>query len=147
MKVLIDPAPDPAPDTSPVVRELHFPAGIVGFPEHRRGEVFHLPDQLPFQWLRLHGPDPLHFVVIDPSGLVADYAPELFDDDAHALGIDSAADALVYTIVTVRGGASSTATVNLVGPLIVNRRTGIARQVVVANHTQYSARHPLITAG
>ena len=85
MKVLLDPAPDPAPDTSPVVRELHFPAGIVGFPEHRRGEVFHLPDQLPFQWLRLHGPDPLHFVVIDPSGVVADYAPELFDDDAHAL--------------------------------------------------------------
>ncbi len=147
MKVLLDPAPEPAPETTPAARELHFPTGIVGFPEHRRGEIFHLADQLPFQWLRLHGPDPLHFVVIDPAGLVADYAPELFDDDAHALGIASAADALVYTIVTVRGGATSTATVNLVGPLIVNRHTGIARQVVVANHAQYSARHPLLTTG
>lgn len=147
MKVLSENALEPASAATPAVRELHFPNGIVGFPEHRRGEIFHLPDQLPFQWLRLHGPDPLHFVVIDPSGLVADYAPELFDDDAHALGISSTADAQVYTIVTVRGGPATTATVNLVGPVILNRHTGIARQVVVANHSQYSARHPLVTTG
>ena len=147
MKVLSENALEPASTATPAVRELHFPNGIVGFPEHRRGEIFHLPDQLPFQWLRLHGPDPLHFVVIDPSGLVADYAPELFDDDAHALGINSTADAQVYTIVTVRGGPATTATVNLVGPVILNRHTGIARQVVVANHSQYSARHPLVTTG
>ncbi len=147
MKVLPDNQPVLTPDALPAVRELHFPAGIVGFPEHRRGEIFHLADQLPFQWLRLHGPDPLHFVVMDPSGLVADYAPELFDDDAQALGIASADDAQVYNIVTVRGGAATTATVNLVGPVIINRHTGIARQVVVANHGQYSARHPLVTTG
>ena len=39
-----------------------------------------------------------------------------------------------------------TATVNLVGPVIINRRTGLAKQVVLANHTRYSARHPLVTA-
>ncbi|MEN9841984.1 MAG: hypothetical protein RL376_1784, partial [Verrucomicrobiota bacterium] len=123
----------------------NFPNGIVGFPEHRRGEVFHFADQLPFQWLRLHGPSPLHFVVIDPIGLLPDYAPELFDDDANALGIIDSSDALVLNIVTVRDQAS-TANVNLVGPIIINRHTGVARQVVVANHTQFSARHPLVTA-
>lgn len=147
MKVLPDQSPVLKSDLAPAVRELHFPSGIVGFPEHRRGEIFHLADQLPFQWLRLHGPDPLHFVVIEPSGLVADYSPELFDDDVQALGIASAADAQVYNIVTVRGGPATTATVNLVGPVIMNRHTGIARQVVVANHGHYSARHPLVTTG
>jgi flagellar assembly factor FliW len=34
-----------------------------------------------------------------------------------------------------------------VGPVIINRRTGLAKQVVLANHTRYSARHPLVTAG
>ncbi|MFA6286577.1 MAG: flagellar assembly protein FliW [Opitutaceae bacterium] len=144
MKVLAESPLPPSPET-PTALELHFPSGLVGFPEHRRGEVFHFADQLPFQWLRLHGPSPLHFVVIDPSGLVPDYAPELFDDDATALGIADSADALVLNIVTVRDQAS-TATVNLVGPLIINRRTGVARQVVVANHSQYSARQPLVTA-
>ena len=145
MKVLAETTPDLAPAGPPAL-SLHFAAGLVGFPDHQRGEIFHIPEQLPFQWLRLHGPDPLHFVVIDPVGLVADYHPELFDDDASVLGIMSADDALVFNIVTVRGQEPTTATANLVGPVIVNRHTGAARQVVIANHSSYSARHPLVTA-
>ncbi len=145
MKVLDETATPFAPAGPPALA-LHFAAGLVGFPEHRRGEVFHIGEQLPFQWLRLHGPDPLHFVVIDPAGIVPDYAPELFDDDAAALGIVTAADALVLNIVTVSGRDNATATANLVGPVIINRHTGAARQVVIANHAAYSARHPLVTA-
>jgi flagellar assembly factor FliW len=78
---------------------------------------------------------------------VRDYNPELFDDDAASLGIESAADARVFNVVTVRGPKQGTTTVNLVGPIIVNRHTGAARQVVIANHAQYDARHPLLTAG
>lgn len=144
MKVMAESPLQLAPEAPPAL-ELDFPVGIVGFAQHRRGEVFHLADQLPFQWLRLHGPSPLHFVVIDPAGLIPNYAPELFDDDAAALGITDSADALVLNIVTVRDQAS-TATVNLVGPIIINRHTRAARQVVIANHSQYSARHPLVTA-
>lgn len=131
---------------NPPMLTLQFPAGIVGLPQHRRGELFHLPDQLPFQWLRLHGPDLLHFVVIDPNGFVADYQPELFDDDAAAIGITSGEDALLLNIVTLRGNDLSAATVNLVGPVVVNRHTGVARQVVIANHSRFSAHHPLVSA-
>ena len=143
MKVLAEPL-DEAPAVLPPKIELTFPAGIIGFPDHRRGEIFHLPDQLPFQWLRLHGPTVLHFVVIDPSGVVQDYAPELYDDDARALGIAGAEDALVFNIVTVR--ADNQATINLVGPIVINRASCLARQIVVANHNQFDARHPLVTA-
>ena len=145
MKVVAEFTQPPEPAAPPTLN-LTFPTGLVGFPEHHRGEVFHLADQLPFQWLRLHGPEPLHFVVIDPTGIVLDYAPELFDDDAAALGITESADALLLNIVTVREDRDCTATVNLVGPIIINRRTGVARQVVVANHSIYNARHPLVTA-
>lgn len=145
MKVLAETPATPAAPEAPPALELRFATGIVGFPAHHRGEIFHLPDQLPFQWLRLHGPAPLHFVVIDPSGIIPDYAPELFDDDAAALGIATAEDALLFNIVTVRDQPSA-ATINLVGPIVVNRHTGAARQVVVANHSLFSARHPLVTA-
>jgi flagellar assembly factor FliW len=126
--------------------QLEFPNGIVGFPEHQRGEVLHIEDQLPFQWLRLHGPMPLNFVVIDPVGIVPDYTPELFDEDAASLGIVTADDALLLNIVTVGRTQPVTATVNLVGPIVINRHTGRAKQVVISNHGRYSARHPLVTA-
>ncbi len=143
MKVLTEtPA---APVLIPSGLQLKLPQGIVGFPEHKKGEVVHIEEQLPFQWLRLVGPMPLNFVVIEPAGIVPDYTPELFDDDANSLGIQSAEDALVLNIVTVGRSQPATATVNLVGPIIINRHTGLARQVVISNHGRYSARHPLVT--
>ena len=141
MKVLPE-AASPTPAAGPLSLALRLPAGIIGFPHHRRGEVFHLPEQLPFQWLRLHGPDPLHFVVINPASLVAGYTPEIFEADAEALGLVVAGDALVFNIVTLRDRHPPTA--NLVGPLVVNRRTGAARQLVLANHHLYDARQPLL---
>ena len=146
MKVLSEPVSNPPLPPSALPSHLELPAGIVGFPEHKQADLFAVPEQLPFRWLRLHGPEPVHFVVIEPGGLIPDYVPELFDDDAAALELQSAEDALVLNIVTVSRTEPATATVNLVGPLIINRRTGVARQVVLANHSRYSARHPLVTA-
>jgi flagellar assembly factor FliW len=143
MKVLNDTLPATA--LAPLDFELAFPAGIVGFPHHTRGEVIHIEEQLPFQWLRLHGPTPLNFVVIDPTGIIPDYLPELFDEDAASLGIETAEDALLLNIVTVGRTQPATATVNLVGPIVINRHSGRAKQVVISNHSRYSARHPLVT--
>ncbi|AHF92968.1 hypothetical protein OpiT1DRAFT_04888 [Opitutaceae bacterium TAV1] len=147
MKVLAETLPEPA-DTRepPLPARLELPAGLVGFPDHRHAELFHFPGQLPFRWLRVQGPAPLHFVVIEPGGLVPGYTPELFDEDAAAIGLSSPGEALVLNIVTVSRTEPATATVNLVGPLVVNRRTGVARQVVLSNHNHYSARHPFVTA-
>jgi flagellar assembly factor FliW len=36
------------------------------------------------------------------------------------------------------------ATVNLVGPIVVNRRTRVGRQLVISNYSRYSAHHSLV---
>ncbi|MFT3869003.1 MAG: flagellar assembly protein FliW [Nibricoccus sp.] len=140
-----------SPDTTPTEpvpagngQTLRLPEGLVGFPEHKSFELLYVPDQLPFIWLRLHGPDVLHFVVIEPAGIIPDYELELFDEDAAMVGITDPTDAMVLNIVTVKPGTQATATVNLAGPIIVNRRTGIAKQCVLANYSRYSAHHPLV---
>jgi flagellar assembly factor FliW len=46
--------------------------------------------------------------------------------------------------VTLRQQSPLDATVNLIGPVLVNRRTRIGRQLVIANYSQYSARHLLV---
>lgn len=127
-------------------QRIKLPQGLVGFPNHTEFELLFQEDQLPFRWLRLMGPDEIHFVVIEPGGIIPDYEPALFDEDATSLGIQDPGDALVINIVTVTHSAPVTATVNLIGPIIINRRTGLAKQVVIANHNQYNARHPLVVA-
>lgn len=141
MKVSTETAP--LPEAPP--KTIRLLGGLIGFPDHTGFEMLYYPDQLPFRWIRLVGSDPVDFVVIEPAGVVPDYELELFDEDAESIGIAHAADALVLNIVAVSRTQPPTATVNLVGPIIVNRRTGVAKQVVLSNHTRYSARHPLVT--
>jgi flagellar assembly factor FliW len=141
MKVLPEPHPvetDPSP-----ANELILPQGIIGFPDYHRAELLYSADHLPFLWMRLHGPDVLHFVVIEPTGVIPGYEPEMFDEDASQLDLRDAADALVLNIVTIRSKKPLEATVNLIGPLVVNRRTRVGRQRVIANHGRYGAQHPL----
>jgi len=121
-----------------------LPFGLIGFPEFNSMELVYLPEQLPFVWMRLHGPAPMHFIVIEPGNILNDYEPELFDEDAAALGLTSPDDAVVLNIVCVQPDHASAATVNLVGPVVINRRTGIGKQVVLANHGRFSTHHPLL---
>lgn len=127
-------------------QRLSLPQGLVGFPKHTSFELFYNSEQLPFRWLNMHGPTPLQFVVIEPGGVVPDYEAELFDEDAEFLDIRDAADAIVLNIVTVSRTEPVTATANLAAPIVINRRTGLSKQVVLANYARYSVRYPLVTA-
>lgn len=127
-------------------QRIKLPLGLVGFSSHTEFELLYQADQLPFRWMRLIGPEEIHFVVIEPGGIIPDYEPALFDEDAAYLGIQEPTDALVLNIVTVTHSEPVTATVNLIGPIIINRHTGIAKQVVLSNHNRYDARHPLVVA-
>jgi len=134
----------PNEQETPTAQQFRLPAGLVGFPEYGSFELHYVADQLPFVWMKLIGPDTLHFVVIEPGGIIPDYELELFDEDAEFLGISDSADALVLNIVTVKNTVPATATVNLAGPIVLNRHTGIGKQCVLANYSRYSAHHPLV---
>ena len=63
---------------------------------------------------------PFHaFVVTDPWGVNADYAPEISDADAGQLGLGSFEDARVFGILTVPRSPSEI-TINLRAPVVVN---------------------------
>ena len=94
--------------------------------------------------MRLHGPTQLNFVVIEPANFFPGYEPEIFEADVAYLELNSAMEAALFNIVTLRGNDPMAATVNLIGPIVVNRRTGLAKQVVLANHGNYSARYALV---
>ncbi len=143
MKVLPDLKPGEA--ETPVANTFTLPQGLIGFRDYTRAELLYVPDHLPFLWLKLHSAtDSVHFIVIEPAGLIPGYEPELFEEDAAGLGLADAADAMVLNIVTLRQQQPLEATVNLIGPIVVNRRTRSGRQLVISNYSRYSAHHSLV---
>ena len=129
----------------PAANHFELPQGLIGFKDYTRAELLYLPDHLPFLWMRLHkGAEAVHFIVIEPAGLVPGYQPELFDADAEGLDLRDASEAMLLNIVTLRQQNPMDATINLVGPIVMNRRTRIARQMVIANYSKYSAHWPLV---
>jgi len=128
----------------PASNEILLPQGIIGFSKYQRAELLCMPDHLPFLWMRLHGPDTIHFIVMEPGNLIAGYEPEIFDEDAYQLGIEDPTQAMILNIVTLRQQIPVDASVNLVGPLMINRRTRIGRQLVISNYSRYSAHHHLV---
>jgi flagellar assembly factor FliW len=145
MKVLSDLTSSSSAPASPVANLFDLPQGLIGFKDYTRGELLYMPDHLPFLWLRLYrGTESVHFIVIEPAGLVPGYSPELFDADAEALGLRDSSEAMLLNIVTLRQQNPLDATINLVGPIVMNRRTRSARQLVISNYSRYSAHWPLV---
>lgn len=143
MKVL--PELYPTDFDSPPANQLELPQGLIGFADYQRAELLYMPDHLPFLWMKLHGPvDDLHFIVIEPGGIVPGYEPEIFDVDAEQLDLRDPAEAMILNIVTLHRQNPVEATANLIGPLVINRRTRIGRQLVISNYSRYSAHHSLV---
>jgi flagellar assembly factor FliW len=143
MKVL--PELYPTDLDTPPANMLELPQGLIGFTHYKRAELLYLPDHLPFLWMKLiSDADQLHFIVIEPGGIIPGYEPEIFDEDAEQLGIRTPAEAMILNIVTLKKQTPVEATANLIGPLVVNRRTRIGRQLVISNYSRYSAHHALV---
>lgn len=145
MTMKVSPELIPTDFDTPPSNEIILPRGIIGFSEYRRAELLYLPDHLPFLWMKLQGgPAPLQFIVIEPGGIVPDYEPEIFDADAEGLDLRDPAEAMIVNIVTLLQQSPVEATVNLIGPIVVNRRTRIGRQLVISNYSRYSAHHRVV---
>jgi len=142
MKVLSEACPSEF--EAPPSNDLILPQGLIGFSDYRRAELLYLPDHLPFLWMKLHGPEVLHFIVIEPGSIVPGYEPEIFDEDAQLLGLRGPAEAMILNIVTLQRQHPVEATVNLIGPLVINRRTRTGRQLVISNYSRYTAHHSLV---
>ena len=60
----------------------------------------------------------------------------------EALSLDSDEDAVIYTLVTIPDGDVSRLSANLLAPVVVNKKNGKARQVILEK-SNYTTRHLL----
>src|SRR5580692_2914900 len=129
---------------APAGNQIRLPAGILGFEHIKEYALLANPAEMPFAWLRPADSTPPAFVVINPFYAMPDYAPDIPEADVEFLGLKEPNDALLFSIVTLRG--PNYATLNLKGPIVINRHTHIGKQVIIANASKYSVEHPLPVA-
>ncbi len=121
--------------------DVRMPMGMLGFEQIKNYLLVSNPAEEPFRWLRVKDNPSLAFVVVEPFLAAPDYHPDIPAPDVEFLGLTGPGDALLYSIVTLHAG--SRATINLKGPVVINRNTGVGKQVILANAASYSVQHPL----
>lgn len=133
-----------APTIGSLPREaaLHFVCGMPGFEQYTAYTLTSI-EGTPVYWLRCDEEPALALPLAEPFALDPAYSFELSTADVAALGLEQPDDALVLVALTIpRQGATVTA--NLFAPVVVNRRTWRAKQVILDGST-YALRHPVET--
>jgi len=120
---------------------IELPLGLLGFESAKHYVLLTRPDEEPFMWFQMVGDSKRAFLVVPPHFVLADYRPDLGDLDVAFLDLNDPSEAFVLNIVTLRG--KGVATVNLKGPIVINRRTLVGKQVIPINASEFAIRHPL----
>ena len=133
-------------ETSVTVRReaVQLPKGLLGFEKITNYVLTSNPDEEPFAWLSVEGDVALAFVVMDPFLAQPEYQPDIPQADVDFLKLSRPEDAMLLSIVTI--AENQPPTVNLKGPIVLNRHTRTGKQVIIANAAAYSVQHPLPVA-
>jgi flagellar assembly factor FliW len=122
-------------------QRVFFPYGILGF-EPLKSYVLLDAAQPPFYWLQSIEQADIAFPLIDPRIFRPDYVLDLDPEELAEIGIQDLADALDFAIVTIPDDPAQI-TANLQGPVVINRRSRLARQSI-SRDSRWKVRHPIL---
>lgn len=120
---------------------LEFPSGLLGFPDQRRYVMLDHDTDAPFKWLQSLDEPGLAFVVIDPALFHADYQVEYPREALAEIHADECDEMALAVILTIPSEDPGRITANLRGPVLVNPRTRLCKQLVLSE--DYPTRYPL----
>ena len=124
-------------------RVIHFPEGLLGFPDQKAFIIQQHKPESSFYWLQSVALPYLAFVIINPFLGEKDYLKELPPSDQGYFSSIEDGRTLALALVTIKPESVPPLTMNLVGPVIINLENRTGRQVVLST-TRYTCRHPLI---
>ncbi len=131
-----------------VMTEIDLPTmtlatDLIGLPDLRRFVLVRIDEEGMLLSMRSLDDEKVRFVVVPAVAFFPDYAPEINDAAAEMLDLELAGDALLLLIVTV-GTSLRHSTANLRAPIVVNRHTMVAAQLVLDE--DFPVQTPLLTA-
>lgn len=135
-----------APSSQPAVTSLmiELPFGLIGLAHLKHFELTPVQGVFPLMRLASIGQEQIQFLVLEPQEALKNYEIELRDEDTDILGISAPDDCLVINIVTIHSESPQYVTLNLIGPIVINRHTLVGKQVILENSERYSTNYALV---
>ena len=119
---------------------ISFPEGLPGFEDEKSFIIINNEDkENPFQWLQSINTKDLAFAIINPFYIFPDYDIIIPKTVQEKLGIESEKDVAIYSIVVVPKDLRKM-TVNLLGPIVINVKRKIGKQVIL-DDSRYTTKH------
>lgn len=136
-----EPMTDPAASASE--SEIVFPNGLVGQPDWRRFVLLTPESDATIQVLQSMDDAGIALMVTNPRQIISGYKVPLSSDDRALLDLGADEQPVLMCTLSIH---NELVTANLVGPLVINRRSRIGTQLVIVD-SPYSTRHPLTQLG
>lgn len=125
---------------------ISVPKGILGFEHLKKYFIVEKSNLSPFIWFQSAEEAGVAFPLIDPACFYPDYRIEVDPRELGELNISDVKKVQVYVLVTVPPGKPEEATADLMGPILVNGETRLAKQVVLSK-SPYSTRYSIFKNG
>jgi flagellar assembly factor FliW len=122
-------------------QRISFPQGLFGF-ESCRDYVLLDAEKEPFYWLQSVDSVQTAFILVNPFLFRPDYEVNINNEELSDIGIKEPGKALIFAIVTIPADGTPM-TANLQGPVVINRDTHAAKQVVLAD-PRWKTRHDIL---
>ncbi|RLB22863.1 MAG: flagellar assembly protein FliW [Deltaproteobacteria bacterium] len=126
-------------------RIIHFPEGVLGFPDQKRFVILEHKPGSPFCWLQSVDSPDLAFVMMSPFLVKKDYLEDLPQSEKEIFQGEDAKDLVVFAFVTIPEGQVEKMTINLLGPILIDVKKRVGRQLVLAG-SDYTTRHPVVSS-
>jgi len=126
---------------------ITFPAGLIGLEEWQKFVIISHPAGDPLRLLQSLEEPRVSFIVANPYQILPGYQLKLSKADVDALqytggaGVVSAQDPAIAAVCILSVQEEPfLVSVNLLGPLVINWQTGLARQIIQSD-SNYSPRY------
>lgn len=119
-----------------------FISPIIGFEDAINYVLIENDDNNIFRWLQSTQYPELAFPVSKASYFQIDYNFEIDDKTVDMLELSSIDDVLSLNIVNIPKGQPQKSTINLLAPIIINKRTKAAAQLIL-NGSEYLVKQPI----
>ena len=120
---------------------ITVPEGVLGFPNSKRYIILDHSESSPFKWFQSLDEPGLSFIIINPLLFEPDYRVQMDRKEISILEPFESDGLLIMAIVTIQESKEITA--NLQGPLVINPKNQLAKQIVLADGG-YTTRHSIL---
>lgn len=113
---------------------IHFEEGLLGFEKSRKFTILSGEADSLFKWLQCVDDGSLAFIVVEPDLFIDGYFLDLSESDVRKMEVEAPGDVNILCIVTIPEDTRKISA-NLQGPIVINSRRKVGRQVISTNES------------